>query len=126
MSCNRKIRRKPDLICASDLKNKVKLITRKIETANVSFTENFTDFKSIYARIDTISGYQPFNGVNIEDAPSHIFYIRYLSDIEINYTFEYKSNYFHIIDIENLNEENRFMKITVKKAGNKSNEANWA
>lgn len=125
MAC-RKISKKADKVCIGDLKKSIKIINRAIEPADVSHTMDFTDFVSAYARIDTTKGNPFFNGVNIEDFPSHVFYIRYGFTVEKNYTLEYASNYYNVLDVENLNEENRFLKISCVKNGPKSNQANWA
>jgi len=125
MSC-RKIQRKPDAVCIGDLKKLINIIDRKIEPADVSHTMNFDDYVSTRARIDTRRGGAFFNGVNMENAPTHYFYIRFGITVERNYTLEFKGIYYLVSDVENLNEESRFLKISATKNGPKSNGANWA
>ena len=125
MAC-RKISRKADRICIGDLKKPIKIINRKIETSEVSHTMDFSDYVSCRARIDTKQGGQFFNQVNTDDAPTHIFYIRYGYTVEMNYTIELNGNYYLVRTVENLNEENRFLKISCTKNGPKTKQANWA
>jgi hypothetical protein len=125
MACG-KIKKKADTICVGELKKSIKIINRKIEPDEVSHTMDMTDSISAYARIDSTSGNPMFNGVNTEDQPTHFFYIRYGYTIEKNYTIENNNNYFIVQTIENLNEENRFLKVSAIKNGPKANQANWA
>lgn len=125
MGCGR-IKRKADQICVGDLKRLIKIIDRKIEPADVSHTMDFSDLVSIRARVDTRRGIEFFNGVNVENAPTHYFYVRFGVEVERNYTIEFRDNYYIVSDVENLNEENRFLKISAVKNGPKSNQANWA
>lgn len=125
MSCG-SIKRKADKICIGDLKRLINIIDRKIEPAEVSHTMNFDDFVSVKARIDTRRGGAFFNGVNMEDAPTHFFYVRFGVAIERNYTIEFNDSYYLVSNVENLNEESRFLKVSATKNGPKSNEANWA
>lgn len=125
MGCG-KIKRKADKICIGDLKKQIKIINRKIETAAVSHTMNFDEFVTVRARIDTRRGGAFFNGVNTEDAPTHYFYVRFGVEVEKNYTIEFNSNYYIVSDVENLNEESRFLKISATKNGTKDNGANFA
>lgn len=125
MSCGN-IKRKADKICVGDLKRLIKIINRKIEPADISHTMDFDSFNSVRARVDTRRGIDFFNGVNTENAPTHYFYVRYNVDVEMNYTIEFRDNYYLVVDVENLNEENRFLKISAVKNGPKSNATNWA
>lgn len=124
MSC-KKIGRKSNSICVGDLKSKIKIIDRKIEPSSFSHTEDFSEFKTAFARVDTVSGGTFFNGVNTVDAPTHIFYIRFGYEVEVGYMLELKNNYYSISKIENLNEEDRFLKISCTKNGDKAKKANW-
>lgn len=124
MGCG-KIKRKADTICVGDLKSLIKIIDRKIEPDDVSHTMNFDDYVSIRARIDTRRGGAFFNGVNMEDAPTHYFYIRFGPTVERNYTIEFKDNYYLVGDVENLNEKSRFLKISATKNGSKNLKATW-
>lgn len=124
MGC-RKIPKKADRICIGDLSKSIKIIDREIEPADVSHTINFDDYVTIRARVDTRRGGAFFNGVNTEDAPTHYFYVRYGVEVEKNYTIELNNSYYLVSDVENLNEESRFLKISATKNGSKSLGGNW-
>lgn len=125
MGC-RKIPKKADKICAGDLNKQIKIINRAIVPADISHTINRDDYITVWARVDTRRGGAFFNGTNMEDAPTHFFYVRFGVEVENNFSIELSGNYYMISNIENLNEENRWLKISATKRGIATNESTFA
>lgn len=122
-----KIQKKIKGVCVGDLSTKITLCTRTISApalSSVDYGETFTEVKTLYALVDTTRGLQTFDGVNITNPYSHLFYIRYDASVTFEYWIKYNSEYFRIIDVENLNEENRFLLMRCTKRGSTAINAN--
>jgi len=123
----KRISPKKRLICIGSMKHPISIIDREIETLSEGYTMDFSNSTSVLAAIETRNGTPVFNGVNIEQELTHIFYIRYgESTVENNYTILFNNKYYRVIDFENLEEENRFLKITTIERGDIAKKANWA
>lgn len=129
-TCN-KIRRESDRVCIGSLNKKIKLYVRSITQSlnnDVDYSEDFSLSIDLDAMIETLDGKTVFDGVNIVGTATHFFYIRYDENIPITSEnwIEYASKYYNILKVENMQEENRFYKLSVVVRGNKQFEANFA
>ena len=106
------IQTKPFRVCTGDLKHLIKIYTRSITPAQsigIDFGEDFTNEKNVYAMIETGSGETVFDQTNTEKVVTHKFYIRFIPDLTFEAWIEFKGKYYDILNVENLNEEDRYM-----------------
>lgn len=121
--------RKYVMPCLGDMIHRIDIYDREIKSP-IDDTGNYgLDFKkkiTIWCSIETINGLTLFDSVNIERIVSHKMMIRYLSFLTQEYWIWYKSNYYDIIKIEDLNEEKRYQILYCNIRGVDSKLANQA
>ena len=126
MPCNR-ISKKPSLICVGEMDKYVTLIKRKIDPDDVSYTMDLSDTVDMWARVDTKAGIETFDGVNTNRGPStDTIYIYNIVDIEEGYLFKIGDRYTRIINIENINREDIFLRVTCVETGTTTKQSAWA
>lgn len=91
---------------------------------DVDYSETFTGNADVWAMVDTKRGETVFDGTNTERDVTHRFYIRYLSGITAETWIEENNIKYDILDVENLNEENRFMLLRASKRGSETKDIN--
>lgn len=127
MSCNRRIKQKADKVCIGSLNSRIIIYDRDItasSTSSVSYTETLSGAVTVWAMVRTITGKDIFDGVNVIGTATHEFYIRYRDGITAAKWVEYNSKYYDILSVENLNEENGFLKLNCNIRGEKNKTAN--
>lgn len=115
------------IICAGDLTERIIIQSRDIKAptgSSVNYAENFTTFKTVWAKVETTRGTELFDGVNVNNAYTHIFKIRYMANVSRENWIEYKSKAYDIVDVENVNEKNLFMYLRCIERGDKNKNAN--
>lgn len=107
------------IICAGDLKHKIKIQSRAIKTpvTGVDLTEEMTDEKTAWAGIKTGRGESIFDAQQVERDVTHYFFVRYISWITAEHWILYKTKRYDILDIENINEDNEFMRLRCNVRG---------
>lgn len=123
------IRIKKRRICAGDLTDQVVIQLRAIkapQSGSVDFDENFTDTQTVWAAIETKSGLEQFDGVNLVTRPSHFIYIRYIADVDIENWLTYKGKRYEILDVENLEERDEFYLLRCSALGDKNLQTNFS
>jgi SPP1 family predicted phage head-tail adaptor len=90
----------------------------------IDFSETFTDAAEVWALINTISGKTFFDGVGTEINITHEIYIRYDSTVTSETWIEFNGRRFDILQTEDLEERNEFMRLTCTDRG--SNTASQA
>ena len=121
-------------ICAGDLRHKADILQRTLLSAGISDTNSNIELKPVKKRvacgIETVSGVQKFNRVNINDAPTHIFTFRYSSGLigieRQNHFIKFRSRLFRILDIEINNEDKYFIDFSSTERGIDTQLANLA
>ena len=122
-----KIYRTIKRVCIGSLNKKIIINTRSIANKQgqyIDFTEKFGDPITVSAMIETVSGITVFDEVNQEHTVSHIFYIRHIENFTSEKWIEYDGRYFNILNVDRLNEENRFLKLMCEERGAKTIAAN--
>jgi head-tail adaptor len=80
-----------------------------------------TSLKFVWAGLNTVSGTARFDGVNVEDRPTHIFTARYDDEImaleEGNNFIRFKSRLFRILDAKINDEDDIFIDIVTTERG---------
>ena len=84
-------------ICIGDLKYRITIQLRDIKApSNIDFSEEYTDIATVWSYVKVISDYFRFDKTNLNDGATHIFYIRYRTDIDINNWILYKAQRYKI------------------------------
>jgi SPP1 family predicted phage head-tail adaptor len=86
----------------------------------------FADIKSVWAMIKTRSTAEFVQNTNIETSITTEFYIRYDSSIDFKQRLwvEYNNGRYEIVNYDNIDEENKFIKLTAIERGVKTINAN--
>jgi len=117
-------------VCIGAMNKRIIIQIRTItppELGGVDCGELITDRRKVWAFIRTVKGETLFNNTSIQRVMTHEFYIRYFSDVTFEKNWiEYKNEYYDIIDVENINLENKYYLISANRRGIKSNKANLA
>lgn len=123
----KKIYRQIKRVCSGSLNKKIKLKIRAITAPSgdsVDFGETFTDFITTWAMVQTKNGIVVFDDTNTAQKLSHEFYIRYIPNITFEKWLEYDGKNYNILNVENLNEENRFYLLQCNERGSTGANAN--
>lgn len=116
-------------MCVGDMRDKIEIETRSIVapvSGSVDFTESFVTTKTVWAMVETKSGVEIFDGTNIIGIASHFFYIRYIADITFQNWVKFKSQYFDILDVQNLEERDEFYLIRCSLRGDETKSINFS
>jgi SPP1 family predicted phage head-tail adaptor len=114
MATCKKIKRLSERVCIGSLNQKINIQVRELLAPigdSVDFDEEFTLLENVWAMVETVAGKVFFDGSNTDKSITHNFYIRYISGVQITAEnwINYKDQYFDIINVENLDEANRFL-----------------
>ena len=128
MSCKR-ITKNASKICTADFDKKIKIQTTSIEGTNAPDIESavsFSDIAVAYAMMKTKPNIRYINGVNVESGITTEIYIRYDSSIDysLELFIEWSNDKFKVINVENINNENKTIKFNCVRHGDKSINAN--
>lgn len=131
MATCKKIVRLSERVCAGSLNKKISILTRDIVPPagdDVDFDEQFVVAKNVWAMIETVAGKVFFDGSNTDKSITHNFYIRYIPTIEITaeHWVLYNDNHFRIVNVENLDEANRFLLLRTTERGTQTKKVNFA
>lgn len=121
--------RQSKLAYIGSMNHKINIYVRTLTPSsitNFNYDETFTLFKSVWSMIQTVTGKTMFDSSNIEKVVSHKIWIRYLSNITSEYWISYKNEYYDIVSVENLENENRFQILYCTIRGSTSNKSNLA
>lgn len=112
-------------ICLGDLNKRVILQNRDITPplyGSVDFDENFTNTATVWAAVKTVSGKTFFDGVN-DRAITHEIYIRYDATVTAETWIEYNNKRIDILNVENLEENDEYLKLICNERGANTIEA---
>ena len=130
-----KLKRKKTRVCIGSLNRRVTVLTRKIVTpqsGSVDYTESFTEPKTVWAMVNTVSGLEIFDETNQVQTVSHEVFIRYLIGItpekwvkllSVNSEPDF---YVNILQVENYQENSFFYKLICNLRGKDSLPVNEA
>lgn len=108
------IKAKPFRICTGDMKFKIEIFMRQITPSTnngVDFGEEFVSSRIYYAMVETNAGLTVFDVTNTEKIVTHTFYTRFIYNLTEENWLVFRDRNYDIINVENLNEQNRFMAI---------------
>lgn len=122
MSCGR-IRQKASKICIGNLSKKVSIVTKTKQAPQLDSVDSLittSAYKTVWAMQESRSGTATFDGTNTDAVYTDIFYIRYTDNIDITKSVQHNGINYKIVDVEDLNGNEEFLKILTNKRG-KSN-----
>lgn len=113
-------------ICIGDLRYLIKLQERALRPpTDVDFREVYTDIADIWASVEIASPKFPFDQINTDEGITHLFFIRYRNDVDLNNWILYDNKRYKILQIRNVNFENKYLELrcnfkgVVSKEGSK-------
>ena len=104
------------------MSERIKLHNRSIqvpEFGTYDFTETFTGTKTVWANVQTAAGQTFFTGASVDVGLSHIIIIRYDEAVTSETWIEFNGNNLKIISVENLDENNEFLRLRCSERGDK-------
>lgn len=117
-------------LCTADLTHRIEIQSRVVGGVEFGVVEPvavFTTFYTPWAAIESVSGVQKFNNVDIGERPTDLFYVRYdaaIGALEVSSNFIlYNNKRFRILAIENINRDNTTLVIQCTDRGDESKEA---
>ena len=136
MSVCKKIKDKRRVVCigAMDRKIDIQLRVQNAPTDNsYDAFEQFTTLRNVWAMLETTRGTEFFDGVNVNNAYTHRFYIRFIprtvfggERLSEQEWVRFNDEYYDIIDVENLDERNEFIILKCRIKGSVNLAANEA
>ena len=115
-------------ICPSDFTHQIALQSRELkpDDASVDFKLEFDAGIKTWAMIKTTRGREFIGDVNTAEGVTHIFTIRYLNFVTSQHWVLYDERRFDILDVENIDEKNRFLRLRCSERGTKDlNRTSW-
>ncbi|KKN52110.1 hypothetical protein LCGC14_0615840 [marine sediment metagenome] len=114
-------------VSIGDLKTIVSLRYRELAEpsfGDVDIDEAFSDHIDVWAKVVSRSGTEMFGGVTSDIPITHTVYIRYESAVNTTMWVELgDGTLLDILDTEDLDEENEFLKLVCSKRGSRENVA---
>ncbi len=125
-----KIRRKLKRVCIGSLNHKITITIRGIkvpEGDDPNFSEEFTEDRGVWSMIETINPKVFFDQTNTEQVKTHYFTIRKpAGNVNVVNWITYQDINYNVLAVENINEDNRFLKISANVRGDASIPVNEA
>ena len=89
-------------ICYGDLNKKIKLQMRSLtepdDAGEYDYTQEFSNERTVWAAVQTISGKDIFDGTNVIGTATHVFYIKYISELTSEDMIEWQSEKYRILE----------------------------
>lgn len=128
MKCQ-SIKKNINKICIGDLNHRIKIQTTSITSNNAPnslSTVAFTTVAEVWAMIKTNTAREFIDGVNIENGLNTDFYIRYTSSISLSQQLwvEYDGNLYKITNLDNIDKDNKIIRLRAIEKGDKTINAN--
>lgn len=115
--------KQPKLPTNEELNRKIRLRLRS-DVPNVTFGLDLTvdAGRSLWAKVEPIYGLALRAGMNTEEVPTHLFWIRYTQttrpdDITQDHVIDWKGRRYRVLDAINVGDVQRFTRISVKDLG---------
>jgi head-tail adaptor len=111
------------------MRDRVIIQTRAITvpSANsVDLTETFSGDQTVWALVETKTGTQIFDGTNIVGVATHDIYIRFIAGVTFQKWLKFKSIYYDILDVQNLEERDEFYLLRCSLRGDDTDAINFS
>lgn len=141
MSTCKRIKIDKNTVCMGDHRHPISIQTRIIVAPGIGesqASEDFTLYADAIAGIKTVGstglvsarGVRKFNGINIDNSATHLFFVMYADlffEVEIKNNFIlFNGDYYTIISVDNINEDNLEIMYQCSLRGDSSKEASNA
>lgn len=128
MACT-SIKPNTNKVCIQDLDRRIQIQTSSIAANNAPGAVSAASFVTVltcWAMIKTSANVQFIDGVNVQNGLNTDFFIRYTSsiDFEKQLWIEFDSNRFKITNVENIDKQNKFIRLRSTEKGLKTILAN--
>ena len=80
--------------------------------AGGGITQAWNTITLVYGAIKPKSGNEKYRQGQLQESTTHEITIRFLSNISTTYRFKFESRFFNIRNIQNIEERDRFLKIS--------------
>lgn len=129
MTCKKLVKFQKTQICTKDLKKRITIqypFNVGTSNAGANTTRSFKDVVVVWAAVKTTPTGQFFEGINIEEAITTDFYIRFTSLVDLGKQIWvlFNGKRFKIANVENINEDNRYFRLRAIERGITAQEAN--
>lgn len=111
-------------ICTGDLRHRITVLKRFLIAphnpsvqSGVKATLGFQSVFTVWAAVKMIKGSPILDGVATDSLPTHYFYTRYLDGITNDNWIQLKNDYYRILKVNNLDEDNVYLQIQTVKTG---------
>ncbi len=116
--------------CVGDFRKQIEVKVRDITVpvgSSVDHGELFTDFLTVRAIVETVNGTEIFDETNtLVGVVTHQFIIDFRPGVTFENMVVFKGRRFRILDVTNIDEEDRFIKIRATERGIESKPVNTA
>lgn len=116
-------------VCIGGLDRRIEIDSRNItppSLGGVDYGELFTPIHTVWANITTEPRVTEFDNSNVERVVTHIFIIRYKSDVTAESWIRFDNKFFDIIRTENLEHRNEYLKMLCAQRGLDTQPSNFA
>jgi len=123
MSCN-SIKKNTNKVCTGDLDKRIQIQTSSIagtSSRGVSTTTTFTTIATVWAMSKTTPTTEFIDGVNVVNGLNTDWFIRYTStiDFEQQLWILWNNNLFKVVNVDNIDKDDLFMRIRTRETGDK-------
>ena len=128
MKCQ-SIKRTVNKVCIGDFNHKIKIQTTSITPNNAPnglSSVAFATVAEVWAMIKTNASREFIDGVNIENGLNTDFYVRYSSSIPLDKQLwiEYQNIYYKIVNTDNIDIDDKIIRLRSIEKGDKTINAN--
>jgi SPP1 family predicted phage head-tail adaptor len=128
MKCQ-SIKKNINKVCIGDFDKRIKIQTSSITANNAPnslSSVQFTTIATVWSMIKTNTAREFIDGVNIENGLNTDFYIRYNSSIPLNQQLwvEYNNNLYKITNTDNIDKDDKIIRLRSVEKGDKTINAN--
>lgn len=110
-----------------DMRDPIELIeSRALNGLNVldPYNNDHTEVTvTVFAKVEDVTNRREFDGVDIEERPTHKFTIRYREGVSSESTFTHRGDYYRVVSLSHLDERREFMVLLCKLKGGTEQEA---
>lgn len=119
---DRKLRK----VSIGDMRDRVSLERRSRQApvfGSASATMGYSQIAEVWAKVETVYHGRVFDGVSIENIPSHKFTIRYRDDITTETRIRYNDILYKIVKFDNFEMRNEYLELYARIDGDDEKEA---
>jgi len=121
--------RKYPMVCLGDMIHRIAINTRT-QTVPIAvpgqYSETFVKVLDVWAFIETVKELEMFDSSNVSHVVSHKMIIRWLPYLTSEYWIKYKNEYYKIVSMQDMENENRFQLLFCTTRGDIAKLSNWA